>query len=259
MDSEDLLATISSKALDCLEELALISRSAQHVSVHVFSFKSDADVERQRFHLWAANLGVLSPGHASLDYRLRDAESVRLVVEKILNGLIASTSEGASSELVRSVLTLCKVLDIAKGVRLPLDEAEKGRGDAASKVSINREDWGDESSSSSEDGDVQMQRKGDENPSDAPTELQMLFEDIADSITVLYKLATQIRNSSLRSQPGDRQFSADYSAEQQKTIMHQLIQIEMRLIERHLSEGTHDSDTNQSANPEDQDILRKLI
>jgi hypothetical protein len=152
--------------------------------------KNDAKVETQRFHLWVANLGVLSPGHASLDYRLRDAESVRLVVEKLLKGLVASTSEGKSFELVRGVLTPCKVLDIAKGVRLPLDEAEPRKGDATSKISINREDWRDESSSSSEDGDSQMQGKGNENNSGLPTELQMLFEDVADSITALYRLAS---------------------------------------------------------------------
>jgi hypothetical protein len=256
MGSEGLLATISAKALDCLEELALISSRPEHVNVHVFSFKNDANVETQRFHLWVANLGVLSPGHSSLDYRLRDAESVRLVVEKLLKGLIASTSEGKSFELARGVLTPCKVLDIAKDVRLPLDQAKPRKGDATSKIG---EDWRDESSSSSEDGDSQMLGKGNENNSGLPTELQMLFEDVADSITALYRLATQIRNSSLRSQPGDRQFFADYTAEQQKTIMHQLIQIETRLIERHVSESIQDIDANQRANPEDQEILHKLI
>lgn len=41
-----------------------------------------------RFRLWAANIGALSKGHSSLDYRLRDAPLVHEGVLKLLNELL---------------------------------------------------------------------------------------------------------------------------------------------------------------------------
>src|SRR4051812_38533717 len=43
--------------------------------------------ERQRFRLWSTNLGLLQPGHASLDYRLQDANSAREYTEELLEDL----------------------------------------------------------------------------------------------------------------------------------------------------------------------------
>lgn len=40
--------------------------------------------QEQRFRLWAANLGLFSVGHASLDYRLRDADLVRAYITEVL-------------------------------------------------------------------------------------------------------------------------------------------------------------------------------
>lgn len=42
-----------------------------------------------RFNLWASNIGVFAGAHASLDYRLRDAPSVKGTVVSILNILRA--------------------------------------------------------------------------------------------------------------------------------------------------------------------------
>jgi hypothetical protein len=40
-----------------------------------------------RFSLWAANIGVFTPGRASLDHRLREAQEVHEVVGGVLESL----------------------------------------------------------------------------------------------------------------------------------------------------------------------------
>jgi hypothetical protein len=52
--------------------------------------------EADRFELWAINLGLFAPSHASLDYRVRDAENVKGALERYLTDLVASLEEGNS-------------------------------------------------------------------------------------------------------------------------------------------------------------------
>ena len=47
----------------------------------------DVENERQRFYLWAANIGLYYPGHSSLDYRLRDNALIRDFVIDLLSSL----------------------------------------------------------------------------------------------------------------------------------------------------------------------------
>jgi hypothetical protein len=49
----------------------------------------DRDVEEQRarFLIWLANIGVFAGGHASLDYRLRDALEARNLMLDLLRSL----------------------------------------------------------------------------------------------------------------------------------------------------------------------------
>lgn len=44
--------------------------------------------EDERFRLWAANLGVFASGHASLEYRLRDAPKIESWVQETLDELV---------------------------------------------------------------------------------------------------------------------------------------------------------------------------
>lgn len=40
--------------------------------------------EYERFDLWAMNLGLYQAGHGALDYRLRDADAIRIFAERLL-------------------------------------------------------------------------------------------------------------------------------------------------------------------------------
>jgi hypothetical protein len=44
--------------------------------------------EQDRFNLWAVNLGLHQRGHASLDYRFRDAENLCQYSMKVLDDLL---------------------------------------------------------------------------------------------------------------------------------------------------------------------------
>lgn len=50
---------------------------SQHVDAEIRKFASSIQDQAQRFKIWAIDLGLLVPGHGSLDYRVRDAESLR--------------------------------------------------------------------------------------------------------------------------------------------------------------------------------------
>lgn len=50
--------------------------------------------EADRFELWAVNLGLFVSGHGSLDYRIREAESLERTLRRFMNDLNNSLIEG---------------------------------------------------------------------------------------------------------------------------------------------------------------------
>lgn len=73
----------------CLEAFGALRSHLQAAKPELAAQVPDADVEDEfgRFRLWAANIGALSRGHSSLDYRLRDAPLVLEGALKLLNEL----------------------------------------------------------------------------------------------------------------------------------------------------------------------------
>ena len=51
------------------------------------SLAEDLEDEFEKFRVWARNIGVFANYKASLDYRLREAESVKIMILKLLRGL----------------------------------------------------------------------------------------------------------------------------------------------------------------------------
>lgn len=50
--------------------------------------------EADRFQLWAVNLGIFVSGHASLDYRVRDAGNIRSTTQRLISSLEDALTEG---------------------------------------------------------------------------------------------------------------------------------------------------------------------
>lgn len=61
--------------------------------------------EAERFELWAVNLGLFVAGHGSLDYRVREADSLAQTIRRFLQELQGSLEEG-EDVLVRSLAQL---------------------------------------------------------------------------------------------------------------------------------------------------------
>lgn len=55
-----------------------------------------------RFELWAVNLGLFVMGHGSLDYRIRDSESMKESIYMMIESLNRSLDEGKNSSMNNS-------------------------------------------------------------------------------------------------------------------------------------------------------------
>ena len=69
--------------------------------------KAEFAAEADRFELWAVNLGLFVSGHGSLDYRVRQAESIGYTLRRFLTGLNNALAEGQSQLRLYRHVTIC--------------------------------------------------------------------------------------------------------------------------------------------------------
>ncbi|KAK3363963.1 hypothetical protein B0T25DRAFT_56344 [Lasiosphaeria hispida] len=148
-------------------------------------FRSHIVTESERFTLWAQSLGLGRQGHASLDYKVRDANVVRSYLQDLLEGLWTHLDE------LRS---------IAVGERQPLYR-EHGEEDSLSESS-SQDASGHQDSNTSEASSA-----GSEHPSSSSSfhEVEFRQQSITDAIDALYSLATNMRNPRNRPQRTTRE------------------------------------------------------
>lgn len=95
-DSELMsLAGIGKATFRLFQEVATPSVAAQLDPSDTSTLKL-ISAEGERFKLWAANLGLLVPGHGSLDYRVREAGGLASTLKSFLLDLNESVEEGTS-------------------------------------------------------------------------------------------------------------------------------------------------------------------
>jgi hypothetical protein len=99
------LAEIGKAIFRLFQGVAGLSVVAQLDPSHTSTLKL-IHAEGERFKLWAANLGLLVPGHGSLDYRVREAEGLASTLKSFLLDLNESVEEGTSF-LVRGIDSIC--------------------------------------------------------------------------------------------------------------------------------------------------------
>ncbi len=81
-------ATISSSAAICVDIFnGLLAGNVLPVKDSHVESLGWTEEQMARFSIWAANLGVFARGHASADYRLRDAAEARGLILQLLNAL----------------------------------------------------------------------------------------------------------------------------------------------------------------------------
>ncbi|KFZ08113.1 hypothetical protein V502_09535 [Pseudogymnoascus sp. VKM F-4520 (FW-2644)] len=156
----------------CLEAFGALRSHLQAAKPDLAAQVPDADIEDEfgRFRLWAANIGALSRGHGSLDYRLRDAPVVLEGALKLLN------------ELQQELHQMCVVLS---GERLPYEaqiSSRAGHVDDSDTSSLSS-DSESSSDSSSDSGDEKL----------APSELRRRVSALSNINDNLYRLSRSIR------------------------------------------------------------------
>lgn len=94
MEQQPIIAILS---LACQRHFGELGNTLDSTNGDKFQNElSSAEIEDElgRFRLWASNIGALSAGKASLDYRLRDAEYLFQNVKSLLQNLKESLSKG---------------------------------------------------------------------------------------------------------------------------------------------------------------------
>ncbi|GAB1316324.1 hypothetical protein MFIFM68171_06534 [Madurella fahalii] len=157
----ETLANAGFRTVELFGSVKALMQTSQHArrdELLTIKLANEAD----RFELWTVNLGVFVLGNASLDYRVRDAESIRLAISRFITSLNDA---------------LIEVLEYFDGT---------------SAISPGR-DFEDPINPSNELGGV------DESfaPQD-DTDADLLLEGVRDPIDRLFKLAVWICNPSSR-------------------------------------------------------------
>ncbi|KAK7921558.1 hypothetical protein PG985_009580 [Apiospora marii] len=132
--------------------------------------------EAQRFQVWAHHLGLYQDGHASLDYRVRDADLVRTRIRELLLGLQDH---------------LENLVAIANGKRAPAEDTQ----DSTDLVSSSESSSG----SSSDSSYVETEGSSSEGNFD---EAAFRLGCLAEHLDTLYSIATLIRNPQNRPRKG---------------------------------------------------------
>jgi hypothetical protein len=127
--------------------------------------------EAQRFRLWAHSLGLHQQGHASLDYRVRDA----MIVKGRLAGILGDLKDHLES-----------LLSIMCGERLPFEQ--------------------EDNESSSSDTDNEVKKSATSSVSDESFhEVDFRQRSVTETLDALYSLAAKIRNPRNRPQRTTRE------------------------------------------------------
>jgi hypothetical protein len=138
--------------------------------------------EADRFELWSVNLGLFLYGHGSLDYRVREAPSLKSTLQEFMADLNRALIEGEWCFPLSSIpatTNISSVLEYYQGdgsttnqdnqgtMETPIDEFQRSLLDGA------------------EDGMMD-------------SDMDLLLDSIKEPIDCLYKLSTRIRNPAIR-------------------------------------------------------------
>lgn len=170
----------------------------------------DIEIERQRFELWAANLGLYNLGDRSLGYRLQEFRPLKEYILDLLQELTTDLSN------VNGLIT-GRLSPLPWGASSDGSESGEINGETSSHGSSEVPKAEADKNAARSENDCQM----DEEPQ-APTrsDARIIFDDIIDIIDRLYKLAAKVRFMNNRSAPSSRIFYRDHYQEPGRTKIH---------------------------------------
>ncbi|OPB39164.1 hypothetical protein A0O28_0048700 [Trichoderma guizhouense] len=202
MDSTELITSGRKISSDLLQLIVLFQLRQSPKYRHLVA-------EEQRFQLWAHSLGLYQQGHASLDYRVRDAE------------IIKSAFAGILEELQSHIENL---LAIERDERLPY-EAQEIPKDGRETEDNDSDRLDSERDNSPEGSELSS-------PSDDSSfhEVEFRLNGLNDAITALYSLADKIRSSLHRPQRNIHQLYKHVPAEKRDAEIQEREEVETAAV-----------------------------
>ncbi|KAL7959280.1 hypothetical protein V8C34DRAFT_313433 [Trichoderma compactum] len=199
MDSTELFTSGRKISTDLLQLVVLFQLRQSPKYRHLAA-------EEQRFQLWAHSLGLYQQGHASLDYRVRDAEIVKSGFARILEELQSHIEN---------------LLAIERNERLPYEAHKIPKGD--------REKEDNDSDRSDSERDNSPEASELSSPSDDSSfhEVEFRIDGLSDAINALYSLADKIRSSLHRPQRDIHQLYKHVPAEKRDAEIHEREEVEI--------------------------------
>jgi hypothetical protein len=94
------LAETGQETFSLFKQVTAINQAPENSTTKEFWPKAALVAEADRFELWAISLGLLVPGHGSLDYRVREAETLYNTCQTFLGDLNGSLLEGQTPSAV---------------------------------------------------------------------------------------------------------------------------------------------------------------
>lgn len=179
LPSPTSLSAVGAETMKLLDQLKAINQCAGNPNLEWPQALFSAEVDR--FKLWAVNLGLFVPGHGSLDYRVRDAESLMGTLRRFMTDLNESLKEGEQPWFLLSALLVTKL-------KVVLEYCNPSGRLSSQDHQINTENALDESQSSLDD-DME-----DDTDSNSESDIDLLLDSVRDPINRLYKLSVVIRS-----------------------------------------------------------------
>lgn len=171
-------------------------------------------VQKEKFQLWARSLGLFQQGHASLDYRVRDAFLVKQPLSSMLQMLLENLEELSS---------------IILGERRPFEEQRRNTSneeDNEPDDEDGNEELGHSDSESSNPSSSDTQSDSGDSFREAEYRLQLIDE----AINSLYCLATKVRNPKNRPQRSLEQMYKHIPSSDRAVQIHELEHLETMVV-----------------------------
>ncbi|EXJ84053.1 hypothetical protein A1O3_04720 [Capronia epimyces CBS 606.96] len=200
--SPETLAEVGFKVVQLFEK---VTRDWPGMEDHKGLDYERVDNEQDRFNLWAVHLGLHQRGHASLDYRFRDARNLYEYARKLLVDLLHALAGskyplGLAIYQIDLFSTNHLLLEVNDDIFKRAGSLENGSHPTEDVDNVKSDDDDDDDDDSDDDSWDGF---------DDETLAQAAFKSVVDSIDRLFKLAMKVRDPATRTG-----FSRGYQYEQ---------------------------------------------
>lgn len=186
------LATLGNEVLSAFRKASGETARLRDGSQPPPSCETACKTESQRFQLWSINLGLFQSSHKSLDYRLRQNETVRSFVAALLTDLCFALDDRKSS---RPIIVGMRTQRLLVVYELSQDSKDDTRDLLAGIHAASESNIDAQSSQLANEGETSDSSSGNANEK---TLMALYMEDVIEINDELMKVAMQIRSPEMR-------------------------------------------------------------